>query len=930
MTKNTEIIPQQKLKVFISSICGQPKYDSIRAELKELIEHTDFAKVYTFESEGASTVSAGSHYVFALEDCDVCIFLIDNKDGITEGVQREIDTVKKHGIKALYYFCTENSDEETSLQKSLKGASYAKSKNVKSFSELSTRGAQDLIDDIVFVYHHYCQGRLEFVPDDDNDSTAKIPDLETIENIDYSIPKVALENIDKCSDYILNFATREKVFRTPDEKQQTSELDNWGLKFLRVLFGEKNIADFNTAMMLELLKGKQDSALHDVVKIRWEAIQSYFSGNLSACIKDLENALETVKNSNLPDWILQDILIDLRNIQWEHAEENNRFSTPAAQEELDNLEKNVVYPILDRITKSLRDDYIKGLYKKETQSPHTVSLGRNLLKYGNYLASIYIIALYNGSLTHILLLFDQIKDFVFYLSKRYEEWNYYFNLLKLAVFTGNHKEIEGVQRANSKLLCNLSSDDAEELIWFCSVQPIKHKRITSKMRAFGTVGYYLSDEAYSKHEEDFIKMVDGWFDDDKSVVRIGGEIINALSGVSYRMKRDTLAKICCKFFDNHYSRWYTDLFKLFSRRLDFSKLSQPIAEQLISNILCVFDNEQEREQVKYAPHFLSDLRNQNFELSEKLDEAVIKYLPNYYNDSYLLNTTDAPEKTYPNFIKKYIDEQNNDNRKQGENGAFFESGIKKLYAIKIILKLSEDKIDYSQLFTSMIETAVDTLLNQNTALHIKEDAIALLCCIAINYPDEFQRNKAEIQRIENNKEKALEVSNFPMLGNLDITALRISYSFLLSTLGKDIYLDLIEFLPYIKNKTATLIHVSGFIAELLAYEKNYKLSNLEETVLLFNASDWLYSSDTDVRWNSMRILFSLSSAPEHREIINRIIIDIIDSENVYIKNLILTQMPKDDRVNEETRKYVYGVCENDANYVVRMRCKEIMQGEKNE
>lgn len=33
---------------------------------------------------------------------DVCIFLIDNADGIKPGVQSEIDTVKKHDIKALY------------------------------------------------------------------------------------------------------------------------------------------------------------------------------------------------------------------------------------------------------------------------------------------------------------------------------------------------------------------------------------------------------------------------------------------------------------------------------------------------------------------------------------------------------------------------------------------------------------------------------------------------------------------------------------------------------------------------------------------------------------------------------------------------------------------------------------------------------------
>ena len=45
---------------------------------------------------------AGSHYVFALEDCDICIFLIDNADGVTPGVQKEINTVKRNNIKALY------------------------------------------------------------------------------------------------------------------------------------------------------------------------------------------------------------------------------------------------------------------------------------------------------------------------------------------------------------------------------------------------------------------------------------------------------------------------------------------------------------------------------------------------------------------------------------------------------------------------------------------------------------------------------------------------------------------------------------------------------------------------------------------------------------------------------------------------------------
>lgn len=84
------IFPRQKIQVFISSICGVEKYDKVRDELKTAIERTQLADVYTFESKEASTLPAGNHYTWALEDSDICIFLIDNTDGIKPGVQAEI------------------------------------------------------------------------------------------------------------------------------------------------------------------------------------------------------------------------------------------------------------------------------------------------------------------------------------------------------------------------------------------------------------------------------------------------------------------------------------------------------------------------------------------------------------------------------------------------------------------------------------------------------------------------------------------------------------------------------------------------------------------------------------------------------------------------------------------------------------------------
>ena len=182
--KNQAIFLGRKIKVFISSICGIEKYDTVRAKLKCAIEDTKLAEVYTFEGKGASTLPAGKHYTWALEDSDVCIFLIDNADGIKSGVQAEIDTVKKYNIKALYYFCDEKQKKKTALEESLMGAQFAKSKTVHSFAELGQDGASALIDDIVAIYHYYCNGKL-VVKSDESDAMQSV---EVVGTENYQLP----------------------------------------------------------------------------------------------------------------------------------------------------------------------------------------------------------------------------------------------------------------------------------------------------------------------------------------------------------------------------------------------------------------------------------------------------------------------------------------------------------------------------------------------------------------------------------------------------------------------------------------------------------------------------------------------------------------------------------------------------------------------
>lgn len=921
-----ELSPSQKIKVFISSKCDKagdtPKYNPIREELKKLIESTNLATVYAFENESASTLSAGSHYTYALEDSDVCIFLIDNADGISKGVQEEIDTVRKKNKMALYYFCDENSAKKTELEKSLEGATNAKSKTVHHFGELSQNSAQALLDDITLIYHYYCTNRLKEPDKDEIDSTKEI-DIQQVENYQgISIPKFILKNIDKSIEYMLKTTADYRYYRPPEKKLQTSELDDWSVQFLSVLLEGKSIKTFNTSLFLSSLEKIQTAEFHNVIALRWQAIQSYFSGDIQECINNLNSALSLAKSTNQASWLINDILIDLRNQHWEQSALTNTFSESEAQKSLDNNEEELYYPVMDRINESLQEKYIQGIYKKKTTSPYTIELGGNLDQLGKLLTSAYIIALYNGSLTHIILFYDRVKDFLFYLSNRYDEWEFKRNLLKYAIFNGDSKEAKGIIDAYPEILKQLSANEARSIIEFAAIHPIKYKRQIRKLIAFGKIGYYLDDANFEKYEKEIVEEIEEWVNDDKPVVNVGQYIFESLSEVSYRMSQDTLARICCLFMEKHFSRWYGEMFKFMAKGIDLDKMSIESAKNLIAHIILVLKNKNECEQVTYSSTFLSIFRRQNKALTEDLDKQISESLPNFYNFYYKLETTENKMHDYPIFVEKLIARVHQNNFTQGKNGTYFEHGTRDIAGITSILKASD--FNYStDLMDNLISTSIETLITSKESVLIKLDATLLLCCIAIKYPQDYLRNKTLYQSMIDRENEVYVVSDPILFSNVSSLALKIGLKMLFSLIGKDIYADMMELLPVIIKDTATTITVTGFIADYLEMGKSLMFQRATETILLHNTFEWLQMDYTDVRWNATRIILTLSRNKENADIINKKILSLIESDNVFIKNLILRKLNEGNLVSDEIEKQIFAICENDSNFVTRMVCQEL-------
>ena len=364
------------------------------------------------------------------------------------------------------------------------------------------------------------------------------------------------------------------------------------------------------------------------------------------------------------------------------------------------------------------------------------------------------------------------------------------------------------------------------------------------------------------------------------------------------------------------------MFKFIANRIDINKMSADCAQSLIEHIITVLENEQERKQIGYAPSFLYILRKQNLDATKKLDAKIAEYLPEFYTGAYKLETTLEKQKDFPDFIQEYIKRIEHSNETQGKNGQFFGHGTRDISTVRAVL-LEDGFNCSSDIMDSLISAVSETLLVSKEGIDIKLDAVYLLTCIAIKYPEDFSRNNHIFKKIIERKNEIIDIDNTLMSSNIDKVSLEIAIAFLRISMGENSYVDILEGISYIQNDMATSISVTRTIIKFFEVDDSVVLPQNAEAVILQNVLQWLRFDNMDIKWNATRILFMLIRNPENASLINQKVINLIDTQCVYIKNLILRQLHLHDGIFEKTREYVFSKCEIDPCFVVRKVCAEV-------
>ena len=401
---------KDRIRVFISSRCGEKyeQYEIVRKALQNLIEETGIATVYVFETAPGSSQDVQSAYLNKVDDCNVFVLIVDNKDDVTPYIQSEINQAKLGNKRMLCFFCNEREKKETEVQKDIRELAKCKYKVVPLFSDLVHEIYVTLVQDIIDVY--------------------VAPKVTT------PVKVVELEDTNKqklsyiSEDIFKELSSPKKEFskhlfnKTQADSPISSELDNAFGSFLKVLLCEKKYDDDAFIQLKNMITKMFSGHMHTVMEFRLDAVRFFFMEDLNSCINSLEKVVEFINNSkSIPTWILNDVAIDLRNMIIEKGLKQNRLIPDNKGQNIINATKElVVFPTIDRIATNIFKYAIKHYNSALFESPYSVTLG-GIEEIFDEIGNYFCRSLMFGSITHLRMVLLKYNEALLPLCLEYNE-----------------------------------------------------------------------------------------------------------------------------------------------------------------------------------------------------------------------------------------------------------------------------------------------------------------------------------------------------------------------------------------------------------------------------------------------------------------------------------------------------------------------------
>ncbi len=899
---------EHKLRVFISSKCGG-KYTIARKSLQKLLEVTGLVETYVFETEPASSEDTQSAYLGYVDGSNLCIFLIDNEDGVPPAVLSEEKRAKDKHLRLLYLFCDENKKEPTPMQEEVKTSLSQKYIVVHEFSDIVSKAYESVMQDVIAVYKRKDD---QFSTENSEDDPIGGKSLNTEA---YSQP------VKLFSKYplVTRVLTKSILPENPLKKDaEETLLERFLSEHLQTVIFQKSFDETIVESICNEVLKENKGEMCEVLQLRYQAQKFYYLTKYDECLALLQQAVYiATEKQSIPPWIANDIAIDIRHVQGRIDERNSTITLDnPGQKLIDSSGEPVYYPYLDRLVENMQEEIAKKYYYQLSSSPYTTNYG-GLDQIFSPLANAFCIAETYGSIVQTEITRDRLISIYSMLCVLYEDHDLLVEYIKHLITNRDGKKLDAVIRTYNQSIDIINGQDIDTVMNCINKMFDPVHQMMSKYLLASRLGYYMNDASYSALYEELVKYAISWACDDKRIFNVNTYIFDFFRENTHRAEGADIVTFICEVFHHRLKSFYMDCFKVLCN-INYETIDRENQVKIKQILLSVTSTEKEHIFDQYYSLAIIRFCKATEVPYEDLETAIAEKHPSFYKHTFMLEMSAQRNKDFSEHINSYLAEARSRNKMQGVNGAYLEYAYESLEVVYEIIK-TEDITLGSELLKNIIDVVLETLSSENQTIQAKMAAVKLL---QLTYFRSYEQGALwnEIGRQMTTNGTAFSIGNEIGLFQKDTNhILSFQYRLFIHSAfepGCELLLD--QLFSTALSDDYTIVQLLKIVTDFLECAKDI----LEDEALV---SAFLYYSilmsqhrERDVKYNAVKCLISLTNYTSARRLALIHLSRIMNSGSQAAKIAVLTRLGQIQISEDDSYlKQIINKGKSDSNYLVR-------------
>lgn len=346
-----------------------------------------------------------------------------------------------------------------------------------------------------------------------------------------------------------------------------------GKKIVDWIFGLSDFPDKELMDFYDNLKLEFDLSDDSTICRRWKANFSYFSGDLKKASTEYSELFDYAVNLNdFPEWYLDDICIDGRNILCQYENTINKFTFDNKyQRKIDGNKHKLSYPDVDRIKSEIFDSLSKTIFNNKTKSKYTVIYGIGLENCFKQIQQLLYLTIFYGSITHMRLIRELISNIMYMYAETFEDEDFYKLTLQMLFLSGEFKKYRNLYNKIKLKYDFVNSDEFINYLIKAQKSLFKFELDQNNIFIYDIYGRYINDSLFDELTNNIYSIIDINKEYQLSII---SDAFKSLGNNIIRNKKvNKLLDILKSYFEKGYSRFYIDFGKIVNEiRVD--KLSE--------------------------------------------------------------------------------------------------------------------------------------------------------------------------------------------------------------------------------------------------------------------------------------------------------------------------------------------------------------------